>query len=1021
MSFERKYRSEQGAAEINKIYDFLMGLIIKNNYEANAAATSESLSEYFNYYNAYSNLDTFSDYDTSSRAKYTDAVFEYMSSLKGRSYTVTLGTIQSLNSSRNESLLKGYSDKKELYIDYLNGLRRSRVYYYDERNPYYRQFMGLPDKKSDWIWVNNLDASEDGYVKITDLTEEPDSTKIYYTKIDGKYIELGYLSSWYDEETFELIADNFYILEVVAIHKVKSSSFPNTYAYYIQQRNIDFLIEKYPDLTYLRFIGKNYTAFYLHELPNYSILQYENGILTNIEQEYFFKAYNKARQQVIADYIEGFDKRQPLYNLLMIENLLYFTVINYTNSYIEKYSVGIYSEKNLDDILNSHGYSKLTKISSYELKNRVVRNLNDLITNKGNNHILELILDRIIQDDNSVLKRYYLEKQYNTNNDGSIKIDTSKGLENSINLVFREVPAVELDNATNEEETYREYDELIDNDELWGGLTDDDTEAMRNTKRTKLKKQLLALNFNSILTRYISLISTVDIMDSQTTLRDMLYLMFKYIDMTDMHDFFTKSVNIDTTSASAAAMFAAICWLQQMKTYKDPDTIIKNNIVINDSAIFRKFGKLAVDRQSFENVVIYNGSPITKYDISPEIANWRITEFLEENREDFKDFFANSGVESERIETVRIKDVILQPEYKQTDKNTWTLTKPKITADGYKNLVDTEETIDDSMPIYRFYSNGIQLGEVTADTTFADLIEDYNTQMPNLFTRITQKLAESYDFNLYQAWLYLQQQARKNNSIYFIFKEYNKFSDFISEYCEGDSFIEWLGVQLKVPITNGYTKPAMSDICNTIEVISKTFQTWVNDNISSEIYKNSNITGNVSYIDDMRILFNEFLSVYSELYSVDFKYTLGDREKTDYCINLYYNPLETIFTQNVRDLLELNEKLASTIVAYLNDEEENDEDTLKLIYELYDKCVLNLQDNINNELIYNEKTNEYIPEDQFVYEYDSKIRDLINDWYGITDKFIKIHNQVSYESQIPTFHGILKITSNEKGVKYYDD
>lgn len=56
-SFESVYRSEQGVAEIEKIYNFLMGLIIKNKYEANAAETSESASEYFKYYGAYTKTD----------------------------------------------------------------------------------------------------------------------------------------------------------------------------------------------------------------------------------------------------------------------------------------------------------------------------------------------------------------------------------------------------------------------------------------------------------------------------------------------------------------------------------------------------------------------------------------------------------------------------------------------------------------------------------------------------------------------------------------------------------------------------------------------------------------------------------------------------------------------------------------------------------------------------------------------------------------------------------------------------
>ena len=53
-----------------------------------------------------------------------------------------------------------------------------------------------------------------------------------------------------------------------------------------------------------------------------------------------------------------------------------------------------------------------TEIKDLDLKQRIVKNLNDLIENKGNNYILELILNKILQDPNSELKRYYLEKKY---------------------------------------------------------------------------------------------------------------------------------------------------------------------------------------------------------------------------------------------------------------------------------------------------------------------------------------------------------------------------------------------------------------------------------------------------------------------------------------------------------------------------------------------------------------------------------------------------------------------------------
>ena len=1021
MSFESNYRARQGAREINKIYDFISNLVIKNNYEANAAATSESISEYFKYNCAYSRIDDFADYLLEDRQKYEIVVYNFMNSLKNKPYTLTMSIVKSLTNSTINGLTKGYKSKSVLYKDYLNGLRYARIYYYDERNTYYRQFMGLPNTKKDYVYLTNFDISEDGYTEVTDFSKPPLKNITYYFKDEkGVYKPIGYLDDWFDE-LGELLSENFYVLNVVAAHEINYEQYPLTYSYYIQQKNINNVIKEYPNLTYLRFIGNNFTPYYLHESPNYTIISYMNGIFDATELEFFFKSYNKARQQVIMDYIEGFDKKQPLYNLLMIENLLYYTVINYTASYIEKYSLGIYTEENIDDILTSNGYSNLTKISSFEIKSRIVKNLNDLIANKGNNNVLELILSKIIKDENSNLKRYYLEKEYKTDFNGEIKIDTSRGLEDSIDLVFREVPAIDKNETTkNTSETYREYNDITAEDELWGGVELTDTQATKNTKKEVLKKELLALNFNSILTRYITLTKTVDIIESQRTLRDSLYLMFKYFDLKDYPDFFHNKVSFEMGSVTPAAIFAAMCWLQQMKFYNDPNKIIKDNIIINNSAVFRNFGKLVVDRQSFENTVIYDGSPVTQYDISADIANWKIQEFIEENRETFVDFFG-PGVDGEHIEIVRIKDTILKPYYEQQSDGRWRKIKPMIAPDEYKHLEAEEESIEDYIVVYRFYANGVQLGDVTSETSFSDIIEDYQHQMPNLIERLNKKLAESYDFNTYQAWLFLQNQSRKDNSILEIFKGYDTFSDFIIEYCDSNSIIDWMEQELKVPIINYSRKPTMKNICYVLEVLNTAFKNWVHNNFSTMVYSSEdNMSGDISYINDMKILFNEFLSVYSELYSVDFKYTLGNKEIQDYAMQLYYNPLNILFTQKFTDKIELTETLKSLLKTSLNDENDISIDTITLFYDFVSRFYSSLTDAINKNMILDEKTNEYIPEDPFLYEMYNKFMTQYNEWIGLNGSFTKFHVTRPLDDAIK-LNSVLKIKSSDKGVKTYHE
>jgi hypothetical protein len=115
------------------------------------------------------------------------------------------------------------------------------------------------------------------------------------------------------------------------------------------------------------------------------------------------------------------------------------------------------------------------------MKQRIVKNLNDLIANKGNNYVLELILNKILEDPNAQLKRYYLEKKYRTGDDASISIDTSRGLENSIDLVFREVSATDI-NSRSSADIIHDYNTFVSDDKLWGGWSNDDSNELKSIR-----------------------------------------------------------------------------------------------------------------------------------------------------------------------------------------------------------------------------------------------------------------------------------------------------------------------------------------------------------------------------------------------------------------------------------------------------------------------------------------------------------------------------------------------------------
>lgn len=981
MSFESVYRSKNGAIEIDKVTTMIGSLVIKNEYEAQVYETSESLSNYILYHGAYTKTDTFADYTLDDRRLYKDYVYEYMRGLS-RNYVFTMSSLNTMTESRSSVLNEKYHNKVQEVIDYLSALRFTRLFLYDEKNLYYRQFLGKPEPSDIKIPIQNFDAGDDGYIEITDLSLQPIQDIEYFTKIIDEtgittYKSLGFLSSWYDEN-YEQIADNFYFVAMIYVEDLKKNLYPKTYNYYILQKHIDKIIEQYPTKYYLRFIGKEYTPFYLRKLANYSIIQYDETILNGTEQSYFFKSYDKARKQVVLDYIKGFDSKQPLYNLLMIENLLYYTVINYSASYIERYSLGIYTETNCNDILDSYGYSSLKKISNLDLKQRIVRNINELTANKGSNYVLDIIMNKILQDPNSELKRYYLEKEYSTSSlTGEIKINTAAGLEDSVQLILREVPALNITELSSSSDKYHNYDSFVIDDNLWGGVNETDSLSSKLTKKEVLKKKLLSSNFNSILTKYITLTRSIDILESQSQLRDLLYLMLRWFGENNSESFFNTRVTFENFTATPAAVFAMICWLQQMKFYKDPDTIIYDNCVINSSVVFRRMGLMSVDVNQLENnMFIIDGKPVAIYDISPEIMSWKVLDFIKEN----PDVIDENVIEENTKEFLRL--VINSTDNIPTSLFTDRYEDSKIVEngilqygyiqDGIKHLDIDKENIEDYLTRFRFFNNGIDLGEINSNTTFGDLVMDYKNQYPNLIKRITEKMQQSYDYREFQAWCYMLEQCRTDNSIAFIFKNYDKFSNYIAS-TESDSIINYVFSKLHQYIptqveTYSYepsinaedyykihnTRYRLSDICAMQEEITGIFRDWVTTSFSDLIYgDNSEDSESSSYIGDMKLLFDEFLSVFTQLYSVDYNYSFGDKSYDGLYLQLFYNPLNIYMADKYKDFMEL-----------IYTEKIKFKDFDSFIIELNDYIVSKekkiFADNINNELIYDNEISEFV-------------------------------------------------------------
>ena len=100
----------------------------------------------------------------------------------------------------------------------MNALRYARIKLYDEKNLYYRQFLGIPNSDDDIVYVINMDIGENGYTKVEDFSNPPNPDLVYFRKVgDDEFEVIGKLESWYEENpdgTQDLVSDSFYYINM---------------------------------------------------------------------------------------------------------------------------------------------------------------------------------------------------------------------------------------------------------------------------------------------------------------------------------------------------------------------------------------------------------------------------------------------------------------------------------------------------------------------------------------------------------------------------------------------------------------------------------------------------------------------------------------------------------------------------------------------------------------------------------------------------------------------------------------
>ena len=731
-----------------------------------------------------------------------------------------------------------YMKGNELCKQYLNKLRSKRVSEYTENNKYYRQFCGLPYDESQFISINN-----------TDKVNEDDPDTIY-------------------------------------LHEVNIEKYPKTYSRLFYERDIENVYSE-NNFMYLTFIENPMNPYDIRNKGQFEICYYDKNLLDNSELEYWFEVYDIAKNEILLiDYIDAFQNSYGAYVNVMYMFILSYAFNLYCAKMLEKYSVRDYSDYEIYDILDSNGLSNLKNLD-ISLLRRVVKRLPDIQTYIGTDKVIDIIFD-IVADDSLTVKRYYLNKKYNVDSEGNTTINNEDLYNKSVDLVFVEKTVNRGSDVSSVMDTEYDYETITMDDDTWGGtLGTDDIETKRAIKNA-MKKELLAADFSSIMTKYIGLTKVVNMHVKLVDANSKLGLFYQYSNIIG-NKLSSDSVSYNDIETTPLCVYAAWCITHGiLNGATDPDYIISEMSTIEGIMKLRTTDKIQIDVDNLKDVEIDLGN-------------------------------------------------------------------------GYSRTLGyylTDEEIEKYLVKFNFNSN----------TSIEDILNDYEENY-KIIEDIQNKIEKSYDYSEYKVWETLLKANTTSILIKDLFGNSENYSDYIKN--NSKSFYN----SFKIELDSANTTSKMKDL-NTR--LYKTFSNYLSSISNNElIYATSedDVVGGEN-LSDVAALFNQFMSVYTQLFKQDYHVSYDD--STEHVLALLYAKCIDIFKSEDKDILQLVEQkvidILKTTGLY---------DYLELLYYKI-KDVLNVKQDI-----------EIVLEDVIV----SEVFKYVRSEYLILD-FIKVLDAIKSEDSI---------------------
>ena len=332
-----------------------------------------------------------------------------------------------------------------------------------------------------------------------------------------------------------LMITNLDIGGEISIHKVNPVTTPKTYHdLYINNTLADYVTmygDKYP---YIKYLSYKVDITKVRESDQFEILWCDTGLIDNVDIEYFLDSYNTVRNFVLNNkYIKSLESAYDCYSNFELLVILMGTFQRICLSYVDKYSLRIYTDKEIYDILDSNNLSKLKNVSMSVLR-RIVENLDMLLSYKGTQDILGKIID-VVDDDNNItnyIHKYKLVKVYDD------PIDPDDGYDKSTDLGFvSEVVIGDPKKKVDPNEEVIPYDDFVKKDKTWGDETD------------KIKDDIKKIDFNSLNTKYYGVVGILNIYSIYDRMMHKIGLLIQYYGgFNKLDDVIVEFDGVNTTS-----------------------------------------------------------------------------------------------------------------------------------------------------------------------------------------------------------------------------------------------------------------------------------------------------------------------------------------------------------------------------------------------------------------------------------------------------------------------------------------